>query len=300
MENIEIAKVCGLCAGCKFAIKSAEDCLKTNNNVTLFKEVVHNKSVNNSLKEKGINVKNNLSDLCKDEVVILRAHGEPPETYNYLSQNEISFVDCTCINVKKIHSLVQDYSNNGYRIIIIGKYGSKSGKMHPEIFGTIGWCNGKGILIEDDSDLAKLEDLKNEKLYVVCQTTFNIEKADSLIEKIKQIATNSGCEIVINKSICGAQRAINKASVSLAKQVDLMIVIGSEMSSNSAELAKNVSTVAKTIFFEDITKIKDELIKNNITLTKDIKIGLTAGASTDTHELLWLKDVLQNMIDNLD
>lgn len=299
MENIIISKVCGICAGCSYAIQTTEKELQKNENVTLFKEIVHNNTVNKMLIDKGAKIKNEITDLTSNELVILRAHGEPPETYEYLNKNKIKFIDCTCARVKLIHEKVSEYSTKGYNIIIIGKYGKTSGKMHPEILGTIGWCNGKEILIEDEEDINKLTCYKNEKFYLTCQTTFNIQKADDYIEKIQTLLNKNNNELIVNKSICSAQYEINVASEKLISEVDFMIVVGSKKSSNTTELVKNLERFKKVIFIEDICAINQSLKDNNISLTKKTKIGLTAGASTLKSELESLKNTLQIMIDKL-
>ena len=216
MAEVQISKVCGLCAGCKRSVDITIS-KASNHKTVLYKEIVHNKNVNKMLSDLGVKTINNLSDANHDELIILRAHGEPPETYEYLNSNNLSFSDCTCSNVTKIHELVKENSDNGYTVILIGKYGKDNGKVHPEVFGTIGWCSSEPILIEDNSDLQKLVDIKNTKLFLICQTTFNESKADSLIESISQICKTNNNKLVINKSICNAQKAINIASVNLAK-----------------------------------------------------------------------------------
>jgi len=296
MENIRISKVCGLCAGCKFAIDTTLKELQNSKKVTLFKEIVHNKNVNSLLEDKGVVFKNDLNHLTSEEVVIIRAHGEPKATYDFFVENNINFVDCTCINVKKIHDEVENFSNNGYTIIIIGKYGKKSGVMHPEMIGTVGWCNTTPILIEDKEDLSKISNSLAQKFYLVCQTTFNMEKADQLINEINSICKAKNCEIVVNKSICLAQKQINVFSAELAKDCDLMIVVGGKNSSNTNELFNNVKCYTTAIFIENIYEFEAVLSENNITLTKDIKIGLTAGASTMKSELETLKILLENKI----
>lgn len=295
MENIVISKVCGLCAGCNFAILTATKNLQNHKKVTLFKEIVHNDNVNKMLKEKGVSIKDDLNQIKKDELIILRAHGEPPKTYDYLKKNGIDFVDCTCINVKKIHEEIEKFSKDGYMVIIIGKYGKTSGIMHPEIAGSVGYSTTKPILVEDEDDLNKLN-INLNKVYVTCQTTFNEAKADKILEKIKAFCEENNILCVINKSICSAQKQINIYSAKLAKTSDLMFVVGGKKSSNTIELFNNVSSYAPTIFLEDINDFKTELKKNNIKLSKDMKIGITAGASTMKSELEELKKLLKNEI----
>ena len=292
LMTINISDVCGLCAGCKNAITTAKNISKTNKTV-LFKEIVHNKNVNQMLDNLGIRTVENLSLVNKGEVVILRAHGEPPETYTYLQTNNIDFVDCTCPNVTKIHEQVHKFSQEGYKIIILGKYGKSNGKTHPEVFGTIGWCEETPILIEDEEDVSILGNYQNDKFYLICQTTFNLNKADKIIEQVSNICKSNNCELIINKSICNAQKAINIASVKLANQSDIMIVVGGKNSSNSLELFNNLKNHTQTIFIENIEDWKNELISQNIPFSNETKFGLTAGASTLTEELLKLKELIE-------
>ncbi len=299
--SVKIAEVCGLCAGCMYAITQAQNHAATKSSVTLFKEIVHNKNVNNLLKSQGVNFCEDLTSLPKNSTIILRAHGEPKQTIEYLVENGYNFVDCTCINVKKIHEQVALNSELGKTIIIVGKYGKTSGKVHPEIEGTIGWCKTAPVLIEDEDDINKLNGISNTQFYLVCQTTFNIEKADKIIAEISKVTQQKSLNntLEINKSICMAQRAINVSSKILAENCNIMIVVGGKNSSNSIELARSLSKITKTIFIEDITQIFSELEHENIKLSPNIKIGLTAGASTLKSELETLKTMLEDKLKEL-
>ena len=290
MENIKISKVCGFCAGCKRAFDKTIEHLQNGKNVTLFKEIVHNANVNNFLKEKGVVFCDSLNELSKDSTIIIRAHGEPKSTFEYFETHGLTFEDCTCPNVEKIHQLIQEHSQMQHKIIIIGKYGKHTGKIHPEIAGTIGWCESEPILIEDAEDLSKLEGFSNETFYLVCQTTFNAKKADTLIEKATNILKNN--TLIVNKSICNAQKQINEFSKQLAEESDLMIVVGGKNSSNSIELYNNLKQIKPSLFIENIFDWKKELERENLTISKTTKIGLTAGASTMKSELETLKQLI--------
>lgn len=291
MVNVQIAKVCGLCAGCIRAIRTTEDEIKKGEKVTIFKEIVHNKNVNGYLASIGAICEEDIDKLPKNNTVIIRAHGEPPKTYEFLKENNIKYIDCTCPNVTEIHNKVKQYSDMGYKIIILGKH---NGKMHPEVLGTIGWAGTEVVVIEDKTELGKLNYYKNDKLYLVCQTTFNMVKADVLIKKIKEIANKNMCELIINKSLCNAQQAINNSSAELALDCDVMIVVGGANSSNSLELYNNVSTFCPSIFIEDIHTYKEALKEKNIEIKPNFKVGITAGASTRKEELIELKNLIES------
>ena len=291
MDNIKISQVCGLCAGCHYAINTTIDELNKGNSVTIFKEIVHNKNVNNYLSSLGAKCVDSFENLSKDDIIIIRAHGEPPETYNLLDLEGFKYKDCTCHNVKAIHNLVKEHCDNGYKVIIIGKYKKA---IHPEVLGTMGWAKNKAILIESEEDIDKLNEFKNDKFYLACQTTFNMEKADMLIDKIKTITTLNNCELIVNKSICSAQKIINEYSKNLAKESDIMIVIGGAKSSNSLELYNNVNKVCPSIFIEDIHSYKLALQQQNLEITPSTKVGITAGASTMKSELNELKKLIED------
>ena len=296
MDNIKISKVCGLCAGCLRAINTVKKELASGNNVTIFKEIVHNKNVNNSLTAIGAVLENDLDKINPTNVVIVRAHGEPPQTFEHFKNNNISFRDCTCPNVENIHVLVNEFSSKGYNIILLGKHKQK---LHPEVEGTAGWCQTRCVLVEDEEDLNQLENVKNQKFYLVCQTTFNIAVADLLISKIKQLAKLNNFELVVNKSICSAQKLINQYSLELAKQSDVMIVVGGKNSSNSKELYNNMSSVCPSVFVEDVNNYKKELELKGIKITPNTKVGLTAGASTQKEELTVLKQLIEKDLKNI-
>ena len=91
--EVNIANVCGLCAGCKRAISCALQEIEKGNKITIFKEIVHNKNVNDLLKNAGAKTEENLNAISNDEIVIIRAHGEPPETYKFLKEKGMTFVE---------------------------------------------------------------------------------------------------------------------------------------------------------------------------------------------------------------
>ena len=286
--EIYIVENCGLCAGCKLAIHTAKELLNKNEKVTIFKEIVHNKNVNKMLERLGADFKEDINKLNSSSVVIIRAHGEPPNTYEFLKEKNILFKDCTCFNVKRIHDQVENFYKRGYSIIIIGKHKEV---LHPEVLGTLGWANNEAIVVQDEEDLKDVEKINN-KSCLVCQTTFNIKKAEKLISEIENIFKSKGLELVVDKSICSANELININSSEMAKKCDLMIVVGGKNSSNTKELYNNLKNICPTIFVENIYEYTQELENNSIVLKENMKIGLTAGASTMKEELQELKQLI--------
>lgn len=281
--KIYISEVCGLCYGSNNAISKTREALCDNKNVVLYKEILHNQNVINELKNKGAIIKEHIENLNENDYVIIRAHGEKESTFSHLKSKHISYLDCTCPNVKAIHLLVKKKQQEGYKIIIIGK------KSHPEVIATSGWCNNP-IIIENENDFNKLI-LKHPKYYLVCQTTFSKDKAELFITKILNILNDKKKEFDYKNTICNAQKNINESSIKLANDMDIMIVIGGKNSSNSIELFNNVSKVKTTYFIHDPNEVLD-LVKNNL-IKRGQKIGITAGASTMNEDIVYTKKLLE-------
>lgn len=288
--DVYVSPICGLCYGSTTAVNKTKEVLKTNKNVVLYKEILHNKNVLNELEKSGAKQKETLSELEKNDYVIIRGHGEPLSTFKYLEENNISYLDCTCPNVKTINLLVKEKSELGYKIILIGKYGFNNKAMHPEVFATIGWCKDRPILIEDESEINSI-DLSYEKYYLVVQTTFSRDKSEKYINLIEDLMKKNNKHFEYRNTICNAQKNINKAAEKLAKDMDVMIVIGGKHSSNSKELYNNISTIKETYFIENPEEVLD-LIKIFIE-KKHQKIGITAGASTMKEDVLKIKELLE-------
>lgn len=288
--DVYVSPICGLCYGSTTAVNKTKEVLKTNKNVVLYKEILHNKNVLNELEKRGAKQKETLSELEKNDYVIIRGHGEPLSTFKYLEENNISYLDCTCPNVKTINLLVKEKSELGYKIILIGKYGFNNKAMHPEVFATIGWCKDSPILIEDESEINSI-DLSYEKYYLVVQTTFSRDKSEKYINLIEYLMKKNNKHFEYRNTICNAQKNINNAAEKLAKDMDVMIVIGGKHSSNSKELYNNISTIKETYFIENPEEVLD-LIKIFIE-KKHQKIGITAGASTMKEDVLKIKELLE-------
>lgn len=291
-KEIYISKTCGLCYGSNAAISKTREILKSNNNVVLYKEILHNKNVVSELQSCGAITKENLKELTNNDYVIIRAHGEPYSTFNYLEKNNIKYLDCTCPNVKAIHHLVKEKDSLGYKIIIIGKHGYDSKPIHPEVFATAGWCT-KPILIEEEEEIKSI-DLSFEKYFLVVQTTFSADKALFIIDKIEQLLLENDKTFEYKNTICNAQKSINISAAELANKVDAMIVIGGKHSSNSLELYKNVSNITKSFFIENIDELN--ILLNEGYFANFKKIGITAGASTLKEDIFEIKETLEKKL----
>ena len=168
--KIEIGAHAGFCTGVELCIKKLDKLLKENKNLYCLGEVVHNKYVVESFKNKGLIVVDNIDEV-KGNNLVIRAHGEPKETYELAKQRNINIYDLTCPKVLNIRTIVKDYINDDTFIILIAK------KNHPEAIGTISFCGTNSNIVETKEDLEniipKLKEYKN--IVIIAQSTFNEE-----------------------------------------------------------------------------------------------------------------------------
>ena len=266
-------KVYGTCAGANKAIETAYKLKKENKdkNIYIYKEILHNPYIINELLKDGIKCIDDLSILNENDILIIRAHGEPKETYDYLDSHNIEYYDATCTNVLKVHNLAIEKQNNGYKIVIVGK------KTHPEVIGTNGWINNEGIIIENEDDNKNLNN--KDKYFIVCQTTVSHKKLQELLNYMNE----NNIDYEVENTICNAQKLIQTSSVTLAEQMDIMFVIGGKESSNTKELYNLCNEVTKTYYFSDIKDFFNFIKKEKYTL--NTKIGFTGGASTPKEQI---------------
>ena len=277
-------KIYGTCAGANKAIEVAYKLKKenTNKNIYIYKEILHNPYIIKELEKDDIKCIDNLSLLTKNDILIIRAHGEPKETYDYLEKNNIEYYDATCTNVLKVHNIAIDKQNNGYKIIIVGK------KTHPEVIGTNGWINNEGIIIEKKDDYKELN--KNDKYFIVCQTTVS----HKILQELLNYMNENNISYEIENTICNAQKLIQTSSITLAEQMDIMFVIGGKESSNTKELFNLCNEVTKTYYFSDIKEFFNFIKKEKYTL--NTKIGFTGGASTPKDQIKEYANLLEFFI----
>lgn len=225
----------GFCFGVVYAIEMAEDELDSSGNLYCLGDIVHNDMEVQRLKEKGLQIIDheqlkNLSD-CK---VLIRAHGEPPETYKIAIENNIQLIDASCPVVLKLQNRVKsafdktDVEENG-QIVILGKPG------HAEVKGLIGQTNGKAILITTEEDLDKIDYQKPIHFY--SQTTKSTALFYNLKEQIIDRALQVGNEdVVANDTIC--RQVSNRAPQlkEFANEYDVIIFVAGRKSSNGKVL----------------------------------------------------------------
>lgn len=281
--NIIRAKHSGFCFGVQNAIDKTEEAIRNNDRRQIFTcgQLIHNKDVTDSLKERGVLIIDDINQAKKGDVLIVRSHGESKEFYDQASEIGVELIDATCVFVSKIHEIVYEAYKVGRTIIIIGN------RDHPEVKATNGWCNYRAHIIEKKSDayelIKKFKTLDISHPLIVCQTTIRRE----LLSEIVNIFKENKIEFEVKNTICNATRFRQESCIELAKKVDAMIVIGDLNSSNSRKLYEIAEKNCKNSYF--IQGISDLTLQD---FKKYNNIGVTAGASTPE---VTIKEVISRM-----
>lgn len=275
--EIKLAKTAGFCFGVARAVNTLRSKDK-NQSIKTLGPIIHNNFVVESLKNQGVGVALCLDDIEKNDILAIRTHGVPKSVIDEAVKRKISFIDLTCPFVKRIHEIVSKYYAKGYTILIVGD------KNHPEVQGINGWCENNAIIALDISDInGKING--DSKICLVCQTTMDKATFDLVSEYVKSVCTSP----VIFDTICSATDERQTEAAELAKESDMMIIIGGMHSSNTNKLADIARKYCKNTYqiesFEDFPQ--------NIDIPK--KIGITAGASTPS---CIIKEVIDKMIEN--
>ncbi|HIC76890.1 MAG TPA: 4-hydroxy-3-methylbut-2-enyl diphosphate reductase [Candidatus Dadabacteria bacterium] len=266
-KKLIIADSAGVCFGVEEAVSTAEKILDENNNVEVksFGPLIHNPQMVDILNKKGLSV---INEIKKNEkgTVIIRAHGIPNYEEKNLKESSLNVVDMTCPIVKKLQFAVKSLSDNGYFVLIVGN------ENHPEIIGAKSYANDNCLVIKDKNELNK-KALKSKKIGIVAQTTIPIETFWDVVGILK---TFQDYEIKIIDTLCDDIHNKQKESKEIAKDVDIMLVIGGKNSSNTKEIATLCRQMNSRTYqietFEEIRELNLDL--------KDKIVGISAGAST--------------------
>jgi 4-hydroxy-3-methylbut-2-enyl diphosphate reductase len=276
--KIILAQPRGFCAGVERAIEIVELALaKFGPPIYVRHEIVHNPHVVKRLADKGVIFVEETDEVPEGAVIIFSAHGVAEEIERHAKARGLRVIDATCPLVLKVHTEGQRYAKSGREIIMIGHEG------HPEIEGTLGRIPGRVHLISRAEDVAKLQVNDPEMLAYVTQTTLSIDDTKSVIDALKTRFPN----IVgpVTRDICYATQNRQGAVRELAKQVDLVLVIGAHNSSNSSRLRERAAEIGIPAYLiEDASQLDPAWLKG-----KKV-VGITAGASAP-------EDLVQGLIE---
>jgi 4-hydroxy-3-methylbut-2-enyl diphosphate reductase len=262
--DVTIDQKSGFCFGVVYAIEMAEEILKKDNKLYCLGDIVHNNKEVDRLNNLGLEIINHdqlesLSD-CK---VLIRAHGEPPSTYEIALKNDIELLDASCPVVLKLqHQIKEGYEqikNINGQVIIFGKEG------HAEVTGLVGQTDGKAIIVTTEEDLNKVD--FDKPIYIYSQTTKSPAAFQNIINNIKDRLSSDGksdeLKFVVHDTLCrqvsGREPQLKQFSI----DNDVIIFVSGTKSSNGKMLYSSCKDENKQSYFiSDVNEIREDWFKN--------------------------------------
>jgi 4-hydroxy-3-methylbut-2-enyl diphosphate reductase len=275
--QIILANPRGFCAGVNMAIESLERSLDFfGAPVFVYHEIVHNKYVVERFKARGVKFVESIDDVPEGSPLLYSAHGVSPQIRDQARARKLRAIDATCPLVTKVHLEAVKYAREGFTIILIGHQG------HDEVIGTMGEAPERMILVETADDVEALDLPESTPVAYLTQTTLSVDDANIVIaalrKKFPQIANPP------KDDICYATQNRQEAIRELAGRADVVLVLGSQNSSNSKRLAEIASSFGPHSYLIDgVSDLKPEWFEGSETVL------ITAGASAP-------EDVVQECI----
>jgi len=274
--EIKKAKVQGFCFGVAITVKKAEEAIVARDDVTTLGHVVHNPQMVESLAGRGLKNATSIDDVDSGTLFV-RAHGLPVEVFEKAKDKGLEIIDATCPMVTKIHVQAERLRADGYKILVVGD------PNHPEVKGTLShvpgaWC------IETVEDVEKIP--RASKVGVVVQSTYSRERFTDIVRAL----TARYYEVRSFNTICTDTNNRQSESINLAKEVDVMVVVGGKTSANTKHLAELAEmNGARAFHIEGPDELRAEWFANVE------RAGLMSGASTPG----WLVDDVARRMEEL-
>ena len=274
IRKIILAKPRWFCAGVERAIEVVERALAATSRVEgpvyVRKEIVHNPHVVRALRAQGTIFVEELTEVPEGATAIFSAHGIAPAVRELAAQRKLHVIDATCPLVTKVHVEAQRYAQEGYTILLVGHAG------HDEVIGTTGEAPQAIRLVQTLDDAQRVQVTDPHKVAVVTQTTLSIDDTQAIIDVLKQRFP----KLVAPKKddICYATQNRQNAVKAIAKEAEVILVIGASNSSNSIRLTEVAQTAGRTAhLINDANEIDPAWFKDAQC------VGVTSGASAPEH-----------------
>jgi 4-hydroxy-3-methylbut-2-en-1-yl diphosphate reductase len=278
--KIILANPRGFCAGVNMAIDSLERALELfGTPLYVYHEIVHNRHVVERFKKRGVIFVDGIDEIPANSVVLYSAHGVAPAIREASKERNLNAIDATCPLVTKVHLEAIRFAKEGYTILLIGHEG------HDEVLGTIGEAPTNIRLVQDAAEVEALDLPVNAKVAYLTQTTLSVDDAEIIIAALRKRFPNiAGPK---KDDICYATQNRQEAVKDLVPDVDIVLVLGSQNSSNSLRLAELATTCGKPAYLIDsVHEIDARWFKHTD------RVLVTAGASAP-------EDVVQECVEYL-
>lgn len=289
---VEIDRQSGFCFGVQNAVEIAEKALLNGEKVFSLGPIVHNDKEVDRLSSLGlVSINHEEFEKLKNCKVLIRAHGEPPETYKIAEENNLTIIEATCPIVKRLQSKIRETwlktKEGAGQVVIFGKPG------HAEVVGLLGQINNEGILVSGPYDFSKIDISK--PVYLFSQTTMSVKEYSNLSDILRTKMEEKGIfepgkSLVINKTICGQVSNREPHLKTFAKKHDTIIFVSGSESSNGKMLYSVCKNVNQDTHF---VSSPDEIDKSWFTGKKSV--GICGATSTPK----WLIENIHDIISNI-
>ncbi|MDC7223488.1 MAG: 4-hydroxy-3-methylbut-2-enyl diphosphate reductase [Spirochaetales bacterium] len=273
MKKIIKAEPSGFCMGVRRAVQMVEEELSRGKKIYTLGPIIHNRQVLDRLQARGVSMAESPEEAEGECTLVIRAHGVEPETEKILRERGITIADGTCPKVKLSHKTIEEYSDRGFFIVILGD------KNHGEVKGLAGRALRHRV-VSNPQEADELE--LPEKTLFICQTTVKQGEFD----RVKEILLRKNPHTIVKNMICPATMKRQKAVKELAGQVDAMVIVGGKGSANTKRLYQTALEQGVPAFH----------VETADDLTEDMgayeTIGVSAGASTPD-------DIIEDVINRL-
>ena len=256
----------GFCAGVIRAVDVVDLCLERfGKPIYVRREIVHNPYVVSELRDKGAVFVEELTEVPEGQMVVFSAHGVSPAIWQDSRERGLKVIDATCPLVTKVHLEALKYAREGYSILLIGHKG------HDEVMGTMGEAPDVSLLVEDVERARTVEVPNPDKVVVLTQTTLSVDDTADIVKTLEERFPN----MLTRNDICYATSNRQAAVKAISGDVDLVLVIGAQNSSNCARLREVAEAEgAPAYLINGPDEIQDSWLKGAE------RVGITSGAST--------------------
>jgi 4-hydroxy-3-methylbut-2-enyl diphosphate reductase len=236
--KVLLANPRGFCAGVNMAIECLDQAIRIcGPEIYVFHEIVHNKHVVDRFTKQGVRFVDSLAEVPMGSYLLYSAHGVSPQIRAEARDRKLKTIDATCPLVTKVHLEAVRFTRQGYRIVLVGHEG------HDEVIGTMGEAPENIILVESPEDVDRLEVPPGTKLAYLTQTTLSVAESTRVIDRLRERFPGIVCPP--KEDICYATTNRQEAVSELAPHVDLVVVLGSQNSSNSQRLKEIAAELGK-------------------------------------------------------
>ena len=280
MARVRLAKNTGFCFGVRRAVAIAESALKrSKGSISSFGSIIHNAQVVEALSKKGLKVVKDIKKVRPGSRLVISSHGLSPRIYGDIAKSGVEIIDATCPFVLNAQKIALRLSEKGRRVIIVGE------ASHPEVRALVDFAPGAAV-IKDKLEARSLGIKRSEDIGVISQTT---QSPANFSDVVKAVALARPKSLTVVNTICNDAEERQSLAKELAREVDLMLVVGGRDSANTRRLFEVCRKILKDTHLVET----DKDVRAGWLKKKDV-VGITSGASTPDWVIKKIVDKLKS------